>query len=212
MHSLILGQTESGKTLLAKMLAKQYKKAGKTVIVLDPMLDNEWGADVVTDNPDELMRTLERTKNVYVFVDESGQVFAEGNDESFNWLGTRSRHYGHSVHFVGQRIVQMPKTMREQANKLFLFTNGAMDGKIHAEEWNKEELAKCNMLPQFHFMTCTRFSDVTTYKIVDYSRIEKVGTSNIITGKSDGGSGNDHNDRKMGKGKRTGGRTMQGKP
>ena len=195
MHCLIIGQTESGKSCFSKILARQYKAMGKHVAVLDPICDPDWPADFKTDSVDELRKYLNQNRSVYVFIDESGEVFNEGNDNTHSWLATRSRHYGHSVHFLAQRAMQVPKTMREQCNKLFLFTSSRSDGKLHAEEWNKDELVNCNRLPKLHFYMTDRFGEVKTLKIVDYKKVVTIGISNSHSVKSNRPSNDANSDR-----------------
>lgn len=189
MHSLIIGQTESGKSCLAKLLAAELKASGKTVAVLDPLCDPGWKATFQTDDIEEMRIFLEKNRSVYLFVDECGEWFNEGNDTTHAWLATRSRHYGHSVFFISQRAVQIPTTMRGQASRLFLFTSSAYDGKIHSEEWNKNELLECNSLPQFHFIRCSRFGVIERLRIEGFKRVVKYESApNIHSGRAAHGS------------------------
>lgn len=167
MHAMIIGMTESGKSTLGKILAKELKASGKTVAVLDPLCDPDFTSDFCTDDIEEMREWLESNRSAYVFVDESGQFFNEGNDLSNAWLATRSRHFGHSVFFLAQRAVQIPKTMRDQCGRLYLFTSSVNDGKIHAEEWNKPECLQCHTLPKLHFMQVSRFDPVKHLRIGD---------------------------------------------
>lgn len=199
MHSLILGQTESGKSCFAKILAGQYQKLRKKVVVLDPCYDPDWNCDFKTDCVDTLQEYLYKERSCYVFVDESGAVFNEGNDMGNAWLATRSRHFGHSVHFLAQRATQVPKTMRDQCSRLFLFTSSISDGKIHSEEWNKPELISCNTLPKLHFMMTDRFSTVKNLKIENYSKVVASGNTNSLTIDSDRNGDYSDDNRKVGK-------------
>jgi len=101
------------------------------------------------------------------FIDESGQVFNDGNDLTYAWFATRSRHYGHSVTFISQRAMQIPRTMRDQCSRLYLFTSSRYDGKLHAEEWNKDELETCTSLPKMHFFIADREKELRYMKIVN---------------------------------------------
>lgn len=198
MHTLILGMTESGKSTLAKLLASTLLAQGKRVAVLDPIFDPAWKATFKTDDIYELREWAESNRNAYIFIDESGEVFNEGNDTEHSWFATRSRHYGHSVFFLAQRAIQVPKTMRDQCGKLFVFTSSSSDGVIHSEEWNKQELRGCNKLEQLHFYSCTRFGQIQKMRIVDFKRVENVtgngsdirntrntGNDSVISGKVD---------------------------
>lgn len=178
MHSLIIGMTESGKTTLAKIIANQLSSQGKSVAVLDPVYDSAWPEKAFkADNPADFSQYLREHRSVYAFVDESGSVFNEGNDNSYQWFATTSRHYGHSAVFIAQRAIQVPKTMRDQCSRLFLFTSSRSDGKIHADEWNKPSLEECNALPQFHFYKVDRYStgeSCILMAIRDHTAIYKV--------------------------------------
>lgn len=176
MHSLIVGQTESGKTLLGKLICKRLKESGHKTAVLDPIYDPDWTVDFRCNDADELAKYLRSNRSVYVFVDESGGIFNEGNDNTHSWLATRSRHYGHSVHFLAQRTIQIPKTMRDQCSRLFLFTSSVDDGKLLAAEWNKPVLASCNTLPRFRFYHASRYEICTLMEIRDFNRIVPAGS------------------------------------
>jgi len=178
MHQLILGQTESGKSTLSKILAVELLKRGKKVAILDPLSDPNWVGTFKTDDIEELREYLENERSVYVFIDESGQYFNEGNDASHIWLATRSRHFGHSITFIGQRSIQIPKTMRDQCSRLYLFTSSRTDGKIHVEEWNKDCLGRCNELPQMHFWVVDRYNKCDLMRIHKYKEIVNVNRRN----------------------------------
>jgi len=176
---MILGMTESGKSCLAKRMASDLVKANQTVIIVDPIDARDWAeTNVDTQYPryfkDVVSASsfLQSNRNCFVFIDECGDHFSAGYDRGLHWLATRSRHYGHSVTFIAQRAVQIPPTMRDQCSRLWLFTSSNVDGKIHAQEWNKPHLEQCNMLPQFHCYHVDRFAINKRYRIVDYNKIE----------------------------------------
>lgn len=171
MHSLILGMTESGKSTLAKLLVAKLTASGKHTVILDPLGDPDWKAKIIVTDPDELSNYITKNTSCYVFVDEGGEVFDNGNERGYNWWGTRSRHAGHSFTFMSQRGTGIPKTVRDQCNRLYLFTSSLDDGDIHASEWNKPILARCNVLPQFSFYAANRYGMVERYKIVNFNKI-----------------------------------------
>lgn len=157
--------TESGKSTLAKLLSQQLQRSGKHVAVLEPLMDSGWYARFRTDDIDVFCDYLRKNQSVYAFVDEGGEYFDDGNNGNYSWLATRSRHYGHSVFFLAQRAMQIPKTMRDQCNRLFLFTSSWSDGKLHAEEWNKPGLQTCNTLPRLSFFMADRYGILKRMKI-----------------------------------------------
>lgn len=166
-----MGMTESGKSCFGKILCRALHEQGKPVAVLDPLLDPDWTADIITDDIEDYSRYLEQHRSVYGFVDECGTWFNEGNDTTNAWLATRSRHYGHSMVFIAQRAIQIPKTMRDQCSRLYLFTSSKSDGKIHSEEWNKEALEGCNTLEQFAFFKVDRYHTCDLLRVEDYERV-----------------------------------------
>ena len=72
---MIIGMTESGKTTYAVNLAHKYKEFGIKTIVLDPLLDERWRVDFLTDDYDEFIEVITHpeTKNCAAFIDESGE-------------------------------------------------------------------------------------------------------------------------------------------
>jgi len=151
--------TESGKTTLAKQLAKNLKASGHPIIVLDPMHD-EWAADYQTDNPDEFLKTFWASTGCHVFIDESGDSVGRFNT-LMNQTATKGRHWGHSVYFLTQRGAQLSPTVRDQCSNLFLFVSGLKDCKIHAEEWNRAELLNASNFAQGDYFHAQRHKPLT---------------------------------------------------
>jgi hypothetical protein len=50
------------------------------------------------------------------------------------------------MHYISQRVVQLPPIVRDQCTKLFLFASSVKDGKLLAEEFGHDELEQCNLL------------------------------------------------------------------
>ena len=155
-HSLILGMTESGKTTLAKKLAEHYKSRGIGVLVLDPMNDPGWACDYQSTNVDEFLNVFWQSRQCAVFIDEAGEAVGQF-DTVMHRTATKGRHWGHSCHYLSQRGVQIARTVRDQCGHLFLFTTAFGDSKIHANEWNKQDLRQANILAQGHYYHATRF-------------------------------------------------------
>ena len=147
--------TESGKTTLAKELARRYQRAGISVIVLDPMRD-QWAADYQTDDAGEFLKTFWASRRCMVFIDESGDAIGRYNDV-MNQTATKGRHWGHSVHYITQRGAQISRTIRDQTSHLFLFATARPDAKVHAVEWNKSELETASAFKAGEYFHATRF-------------------------------------------------------
>ena len=138
-HVLILGQTLSGKTTLAKRLAQHYKQSGVAVLVHDPVGDPEWAADFRTANAEEFFRVYNDSRRCAAFFDEAGETCEEFRHE-ITKTATRGRHRGHRNHYIAQRGTLILRTIRDQCSELFLFNTGLEDCKIHAAEWNAPEI------------------------------------------------------------------------
>jgi len=156
-HALILGMTESGKTGLAKKLAGTFSKAGKRVLVFDPMGDPEWVADFKTHNFEEFLDEYWSSRSCAVFFDESGEA-AQENDKALIKTAIKGRHWGHSNHYITQRGALIPKTLRDQCRHLFMFAQSLDDAKIYARDYNSPELARVTGFMQGEYMHTTKYT------------------------------------------------------
>jgi len=163
-HVLILGMTLSGKTSLAKRLAPVYRAQGIKVGVLDPLGDPEWRADFQTSDPDVFLRAFWESRQCAWFIDESGDAVGKYDDAMIR-TATRGRHWGHRLHYLTQRGAQLSRTVRDQCSSLFLFTTSLKDAKLHAEEWNKDDLARANTLAQGEYFSTGRFTPLQRGKL-----------------------------------------------
>ena len=153
--------------------------------VFDPVgSPSDWGSAKVFDDPGKFNQYATQQTEHHLFIDEAGSLFDEGNDTQYNWIATRSRHWGHSVYFMAQRMVQIPKTVRDQCLKLYLFTSSSKDGTGHAEEWNQDILKQCNTLPRLHFYALGRYNPAVLYRVEKFKDIRPVRlTQDRSTGK-----------------------------
>lgn len=168
-HCITIGQTESGKTLLNKALAQNYRKHGIKVIVLDPMMDPDWNADQTFDNPERFLayvKNPDKCLQSAIFIDEAGTTVGR-HIAAFEWLTTQSRHHGHVCHLMTQRAEMVNKTMRSQCSTLFAFNVCIDDAKNYAKDFNCKEVLKAESLPQGHFIQVTRFQPPKYGKMFD---------------------------------------------
>lgn len=138
-HALILGQTQSGKTTLAKRLAEHYTKNGIAVLVFDPVNDPSWPTQHRFDDFDTFIAVYWQSRQCAVFFDEAGEACEQFGHEMTK-TATRGRHWGHRNHYIAQRGTLIKRTIRDQCSQLFLFNSGLEDCKIHAAEWNAPEI------------------------------------------------------------------------
>lgn len=141
-HVMILGQTLSGKSTLAKRLAARYRQNGLGILVFDPVGDPEWptGENCYRSADfEEFFRVYNDSRRCAVFIDEAGEACEEFRHE-ITKTATRGRHRGHRNHYIAQRGSLILRTIRDQCSTLFLFNTGLEDCKIHGAEWNAPEL------------------------------------------------------------------------
>lgn len=151
-HTLILGMTESGKTTLARKLARRYQHKGIPVLVLDPYKSSAWQADFITDSPDLFLETVKASKSCAVFVDECGHYADEGYSDILRWLATNSRHYGHNSHFIAQRAQQLKPTIRDQCSHIFLFKQSFDDAKELTRNFATDALLEAPTLKKGEYL------------------------------------------------------------
>lgn len=168
-HMLICGMTESGKSTLACQLSWKYREAGVNVIVLDPMLDSRWTADILTADKEYFLRIVKdpKTRGCAIFVDESGEMIGHYHDEMF-FLATRGRHAGHNCHFISQRPKQLAPTVRDQCSFLACFNVALPDAIEMSNNFNRPELRGANTLKKGEYFFCGRFADFEK-RVVDFT-------------------------------------------
>lgn len=181
-HSLIVGMSESGKTTLAKRkLVPAYKRNHFGIIVLDPLLSQDWQADFITADGAEFLRVFWQSRNCMAFIDESGEAVGRYNEE-MQKTATRGRHHGHCCHYITQGATQLAPVVRDQCRHLFLFCASERNGKLLAEEWGKPELVNCAQLRQFEYIHAVKFGGVANGS---FSHSRRAGSD---------GDGNSHRD------------------
>jgi len=166
--------TLSGKSNLAKRLAREYQRRGVKVAVLDPLNDPDWCADFQTRDPQAFLQCVKRSRQLALFIDESGETIGRYNDEMF-WLATRARHYGHKSHFISQRPTQLSRTVWTQCTELFLYNVSTYDAKLLADEFNKPGLREADSLAQYECFHAPRFGPLERLKVPKVGGVDKSG-------------------------------------
>lgn len=156
-HILVAGQTLSGKSFLAKTLARQYKKKGVKIAVLDPLAEPDWEADFQTTNQAELLEYLKKNRKHFVVIDEGGQSIGRYN-KAMEWVTTTSRHWGHRCAIVTHSPKQIPTTIRSQCTTVYLFRVTPPNSKVMFEEYGAEEFKEAHTLPKYYFFRYKAFS------------------------------------------------------
>lgn len=163
-HSIIIGQTLSGKSLLAKRLSNWFLAEGVGVVVLDPMTDpgwNETASDKFASFTDPIkflsfIRDPDQCLQCALFIDEAGMSLDKFADE-FTWITCQGRHHGHRAHLIAQRAEMISKTIRSQCSTLYVFNVNPDDAKTYARDFNNPTILEAPNLPQGHYIKIERF-------------------------------------------------------
>lgn len=156
-HAAIIGMQQSGKTTLATYLAREAKRRGFPLVVLDPHMSPHWRADWMTDDLGKLLRKLRASRRCVVFVEETGDESEGskplGRQPGFSWLFTQAHHWGHVTHYLSQYHAQVKPVVRCNVRRLFLFTVGPATVKEWAEQLAKPQLlSMVEKLNEFEFV------------------------------------------------------------
>lgn len=144
-HSLILGVTGSGKTTLAKHMARALKR-----VVVFATYKSDWPCDYFTKDIFHLCEIVKTNKKLNIFIDEAGTTL-ERNDTEFQFLATMSRHFGHNVFFITQRAKQLTPNIRTNCESLYCFKQSEEDAKVLAGEFADKNIMRVVELPRFFY-------------------------------------------------------------
>lgn len=158
-HAIIVGQTMSGKTTLAKRMASAFRQRGVGVVVLDPLRD-EWDCDVLFRYSQTFLsyaRDPRMCARCALFIDESSMSLGLFDSEN-SWITCQSRHHGHVAHLISQRAQQISTTIRSQCSRLYCFSVSGYDAKLYARDFNCEMIEQeAPSLRQGEYIYVSRF-------------------------------------------------------
>lgn len=151
MHTLYCGVTMSGKTTLARMIARELCKAKKRVIVYDPLgtatAGGDWGdTAVIYESADALLDFLESDEgfDCHVFIDEAHHIFSHEQSENF-WLLTQGRHYHLHLHIITQRQNKVHPDVRTNCGLCYMFRLSNVDAKAIGADYGHSDLDKISL-------------------------------------------------------------------
>lgn len=154
-HRLIIGQTESGKTTLARnIIIPRAVESGIPVMVLDPMREEWPGASVYRD-PERFLADAKRNVSRLLVIDESGTM-VDKYDPRWNWITTTSRHLGHQAIVICHRLSQLSPTLRSQCSEVYMFATSGGDADVISEEFGEEPPGR--KLQRGEFVVYSRFN------------------------------------------------------
>lgn len=150
MHTLYCGVTESGKTTLAREVARKVA-AEFPVVVYDPVGSATAGGGwpdsaIIFTDEEEFFDYMSRddVKGAHVFIDEAGDLFHVGKRHNF-WLLTRGRHFFLSVHLIAQRPKMIAPTARGQVSVTYAFRLALEDMREIAADMGHSGLEKISL-------------------------------------------------------------------
>ena len=141
---LILGESGSGKTFLAEILARQYSR----ILVVTPAFE-DWQKIpkeniVYTLSSEACYKQMKKSlevRNVLLVVDDA-DIYLNPyilDDEYIRTIIISGRHYGIAWMMVSRRTQDMPKLILKQANKVMCFqTDIARDLQIIKENYGEQ--------------------------------------------------------------------------
>lgn len=167
-HSLTIGQTLSGKTILNQRLSRLYRKRGVQTVVLDPHNDPGWAASVLFKHFDEFLafvKSPSKCRQCALFIDESG-ISLDKYDIECDWLTVSARHHGHRTHIIANRAEIVSRNMRSQCETLYTFQVCATDANQYANDFNCPMLKTVGpVLAQGEFLKITRYQPVKRLRL-----------------------------------------------
>lgn len=158
MHNIIVGASFSGKTNLAKRMAKTAADKGEDIMVYDPRKSGGWpeGAKKYA-SPEKFLKDFWTLKKHHVFIDEAKTLF-DFDIKAAEKIAYQGRHEGHLVYFIGQRAMSMiPPNARNQCGKVFAFKQSKKDSDVLADEYN-DMLTQCCKLKKSEFIYSDGFA------------------------------------------------------
>lgn len=159
MHILIVGQSTSGKSNLAKRFAKDNFDAGHSIIVYDPLKSSGWpvGENVTKfADPEKFLRHLETAQNAFVFIDEAKTLWDYDERRANKVLYTR-RHQGLLIFLIAQRAKMVRPNARDQCSRVFAFKQSIDDARELAAEFH-EDIINCAKVENGEFFVSDPFS------------------------------------------------------
>lgn len=150
-HHLITGVTESGKTTLAREIARQISAAKQRVIVYDPMgtatAGGNWPNDAIIFNDDFDFLDYVAKPDVckaHVFIDEADEIFNLQSRENF-WILKAGKHFGFCCYVITQRPKMVAPTIRGQCGICYMFRLAADDQREIGRDFGHSGLESINL-------------------------------------------------------------------
>lgn len=157
MHNLIVGNSTTGKSNLAKHFARKANQQGESVIVYDPLSSTGWPENAIKFiSAKKFLDYVETANSAHVFVDEAKSLW-DFDVKRADALLYRRRHQGLLIYLIAQRTRMVPPNARNQCSKVYAFRQQQDDAETLASEYSAE-LYNCNNLAKGEFIASNGFN------------------------------------------------------
>lgn len=153
-HKLIVGQTLSGKSTLARAMVKDAISRGIQPCIYDPTMNPDWGTEFVTCEPDIFfawLRDFHAAGYKCVAVIDEAETILSQSDRRNWWLFTRGRHFAIECIAITLRPTLIAPTVRGNCAELFCFYINRNDAAILASDFGAPAVEKAYELIQGEF-------------------------------------------------------------
>jgi hypothetical protein len=180
---IILGESGSGKTCLAKIFARDKVARGLHVGILDPAFE-DWppGVALATNRRAEFFDWVARNYHLrkFLIIDESGTAVGKV-DAHADFLATTGRHLGAASVFVAHRLEVLSRIVQSQSRTRWIFGCDVKDAKQLADNHSRPELLTAADLPPLHFFRVAPFSPLMRGKLAFRRGIPFVQTLEVVS-------------------------------
>lgn len=150
-HELYTGVTQSGKTTLARMMAREAGRLKQKNIVYDPLGTNTAGGDwgqhaMVYHDVNQFLDVVysDELRNAHLWIDEAHNIFAHA-DKSHMWILTEGRHHGLNSHLITQRPNKVHPDARTNCGRCFMFRLAQDDARAIGNDYGFNDINKINL-------------------------------------------------------------------
>lgn len=160
----IFGQSECGKTKLAKFLARQLCLSRKRLALVLDINGEDWGnRAVVVGDYDKFQRVVWSVKNLVVVIDEGTETIARDKDKT--GLFTRIRHQQHDLFVMAHDGAVLLPVQRNQLNEVYQFQCTPEQAELWRNRFADDEMRAAPKLAQYEFLHKKSFAPCVRGKL-----------------------------------------------
>lgn len=153
MHVLIVGQSTSGKSNLAKRIAADQER----VVVFDPLKSTGWPDHAIKfADSEKFLSAIVSVESAHVFIDEA-MVLWDYDYKRANKILYNRRHQGLLVYVIAQRATMVLPHARNQCSRVFAFKQTRADAESLAGDYNPQ-IIECNNVGKGEFIVADTFT------------------------------------------------------